>query len=351
MLDRAILIFISLMTIIIKGVSTDDVAAMLCAVIMTAVCAGNNERLSKAVCFTYAAAAIPFSSFLFFVPLSIYELFGKSRVWWFCAAPFLFGFHRADFSIWILFLMTACVIAICLKLNRQKMGKLEKSVRKTRDSGIENEMLLKKRNSLLMSRQDSEITLAMLDERNRISREIHDNVGHLLTRSLYQVSTMQVLHKEEPQVMEELSQLKDTLSDAMDSIRSSVHNLHDESVDLKLRLQRVIDDFKFCRVVFKYECGDMPKELKYCFTAIVQEALSNISKHSNATVAEVSVLEHPGFYQLIIQDNGTVKGKHSEDGMGIFSMRERIESFNGVFRVMDEKGFKIFSTVPKEGLQ
>lgn len=57
--------------------------------------------------------------------------------------------------------------------------------------------------------------------------------------------------------------------------------------------------------------------------------------------------EHPAFYQLIVEDNGTDIHISSEKGMGLFSMRERIEKLNGIINISSEKGFKIFISVPK----
>lgn len=352
MLNRIVLIILSLLIMMIGDVNVQGIAAMLCVIIVAAACMMRNNTVSKAICSGYVIAAMIFEPFLYFIPLVIYEMFSKRSVWGYIwIVPFVLHFYKLNVDMNLLLIFISCAIALCLKVEQQKIDSLENKFRLVRDSGIENEMVLKKRNQILISRQDNEISLAMLDERNRISREIHDNVGHLLTRSLYQVSAMQIVHKNNEQVCDELTQLKSTLTSAMDNIRASVHNLHDESVDLKMRIQKVIDDFDFCKVNFKYNCGDMPKELKYCFISIVCEALSNISKHSNATAANVSIIEHPGFYQLIIEDNGTVKKKKGGSGIGIIGMRERIESFNGIFRVIEDKGFKVFSTVPKENVE
>ena len=85
--------------------------------------------------------------------------------------------------------------------------------------------------------------------------------------------------------------------------------------------------------------------------AIVREALSNISRHSNATEASVSVLEHPGFYQLIIQDNGTQTAVSGSGGIGLMNMRERVEDFHGIFRTENKNGFRIFISIPKQSEQ
>lgn len=200
-----------------------------------------------------------------------------------------------------------------------------------------------------MKNQDYEVELATLAERNRIAREIHDNVGHLLTRSILQVSAMLVVHSGNTELKEPLLAVKDTLSDAMDNVRQSVHNLHEESINLQQQLTRLTDDFTFCPVQLTYDSTPLPKELNYTFIAIVKEALSNIARHSNATRASVSVLEHPSLYQLRIHDNGTLQTQDSPDGIGLFNMEERIRALDGNFHIDRTNGFKIFISIPKRG--
>ena len=91
-----------------------------------------------------------------------------------------------------------------------------------------------------------------------------------------------------------------------------------------------------------------------CFLAVSREAISNIARHSQATEASVSVMEHPGFYQLITRDNG--KGCASDrpdslagNGIGLLNMKERVEALNGNFNLQTRGGFSIFISVPREG--
>ena len=67
---------------------------------------------------------------------------------------------------------------------------------------------------------------------NRIAREIHDNVGHMLTRALLQTGALAVCIKEES-LKASVAALQETLDSAMTSIRSSVHKLHDDAIPLK----------------------------------------------------------------------------------------------------------------------
>lgn len=110
--------------------------------------------------------------------------------------------------------------------------KLTKMLINTRDNSKELTTQLVEKNKAMQRNQDYEIYLATLKERNRIAREIHDNVGHMLTRSILQLGALSVINKDKT-VGEAINDLSGTLNTAMTSIRSSVHDLHDDSIALK----------------------------------------------------------------------------------------------------------------------
>ena len=84
--------------------------------------------------------------------------------------------------------------------------------------------------------------------------------------------------------------------------------------------------------------------------AIVKEGLSNIARHSNATAAEISVVEHPAVCQLVLRDNGTKTGSVGMDGgIGLQNIRERAEALGGNFRIDTENGFRLFVSLPLPG--
>ena len=130
---------------------------------------------------------------------------------------------------------------------------------------------------------------------------------------------------------------------------------NDESVNLEDAVQALINDFTFCPVDYCYDAGRMiPREIKYSFISIAKEALNNIMRHSNADRAAVTIREHPGLYQLCIEDNGSTVSesnkfsKTSGDGMGLSNMRERTEKLHGTIHITTESGFRILVTIPKK---
>lgn len=243
----------------------------------------------------------------------------------------------------------AVVLAVLMALGTKKRQRMELDYIHLRDDSTELKLVMQKRQRELMEKQDYEIRLATLQERNRIAREIHDNVGHMLSRSILQMGALLTVHREEP-IHGQLEAVNVTLNDAMNSIRESVHDLHNESMDLR---QSILDAAKElqnrCEISLDYDMsGQIPRNVKYCFVAIVKEAMSNIAKHSNATRISLLLREHPGFYQMSIEDNGTGIWMSANPGIGLANMTDRVEALGGNIHFFTEQGFRILISVPKE---
>lgn len=226
------------------------------------------------------------------------------------------------------------------------------------DNATENKLLLEEKNRVLISQQSSQIYAATLKERNRIAREIHDNVGHMITRSILQLGAIKTINKDN-NIKPLLQQLQKTLDESMNNIRNSVHDLHDEAVDLKLAIYEIaknVDKFEFYIDYSMQE--NIPKNIKYNFISILKEGITNAEKYSNGDKISIIAREHPAFYQLIIKDNGKLyDGENSKfvlssidsiDGIGLKNIKERVEALGGTLKITYNDGFKIFVTIMKE---
>lgn len=250
----------------------------------------------------------------------------------------------------LLLILSSLIFSFLLWKRTSKMEYLEKTLIETRDSSAEVTMLLIEKNKHLCETQDNEIYLATLKERNRIAREIHDNVGHMLTRSILQLGALKIINKDKT-VGESLESVKQTLDSAMTSIRTSVHNLHDDSIDLKYTIEECVLsmrdnydiklDMDFSKAI--------PKNVKLCFIGVAKESLSNIIKHSNAEKINIILREHPAFYQLAIEDNGKGNGIIENSGIGLSNIRDRVNAIRGnVTFTPSKNGFKVFVSIPKD---
>lgn len=293
---------------------------------------------------------------------------------------------QENLAFYAFMVLSLCLLAWGLAWRTKELMRLKQDFRLLRDTSTEYHLLLQQKNRDLLEKQNHEIHIATLKERNRIAREIHDNVGHMLSRSLLQSGALMAVNQQE-NLKEPLNALKDTLSSAMDAIRSSVHGLHDDSIDLESVITDLLSDFVNYQVRLDYDMGRfVPSAVKYCFISVTKEALANIVRHSKATKISITLREHPSFYQLIVEDNGTGAAKSSlpgtadsrnnrldtaaeksrmwttgadsnntrdieadsnnAQGMGLSNIKERVDSLNGHFSVSSAHGFRIFVSVP-----
>ncbi len=383
-LDLAVLWIYCLMAAIFVPVDIPFVAASLAAVIYGC---GSSLVRSGGIRFGLTLLFLSFSvicpQFLIYVPLTAYTLLdavqpvaqegnptgmdedmacrlspgcdildARSYVSGFLVCCFGAAFYLSSDRALIWFTAVGCMIAGVVQYQTGRYGMLDAKYRRTRDDSVEKNLLLREKNQSLLEKQDYEIYTATLRERNRIAREIHDNVGHMLSRSILMVGAMKAVHGE-GSLKEPLCRLEDTLSAAMTSVRESVHDLHDEAINLKEVLESLTGEYTFCQARLVYDMGyEVPREIRYGFIAIVKEALNNVMKHSNATWVQVVAREHPGMYQLVIEDNGTsgIGRKHDGygGGIGIRNMKERVDTFGGNLEIQTQKGWRIHITVPKK---
>lgn len=347
--DTVLLLLYGLFSLSCADMDILLILAFLCALIL---CSGNyctevkNVRL--ALCILYLVPAWFCPPFFFFYPLAVYLLLRIHSLPFSLLAVLLYLYHcYAAGSVFLFFFgLFGFLLAYLLQMHTEQYGRLESNYRQTQDDSRERNFLLSEKNKSLLEKQNYEIYAATLKERNRIAREIHDNVGHMLSRSILLLGAVKAVNRQD-NLNPMLENLDGSLNAAMNSIRSSVHDLHDESINLEDAIHALIDEFRFCPVEFQYDMEPgIAKEIKYSFISITKEALSNVMKHSNATQVSITMREHPALYQLRIADNGT-PAKHSGSGIGLINMKDRVQALQGTFLTTEEDGFQIFITIPK----
>ena len=308
-----------------------------------------NEKIVYVLLCSYVLLCFGDANYIYFLPLIVYESgIRKQRCGYFALFTVFYGVSA--YEVWqIILWFLSAALSVYLAEQTLKIQELQEEKIWLRDTSVELNLALKEKNQNLMERQDYEIHLATLQERNRIAREIHDNVGHMLSRSILQIGALTTIYKEEP-VHGQLLSVNDTLNTAMNNIRESVLDLHDDAIDLRQAMTEIAkpmqDNYE---VKLDYDMSKVvPNPVKYCFLTIVKEAMSNIVKHSDADKITILVREHPAFYQLAIEDNGSKEPKNLEGGIGLGNMQERVKALHGNFHVKYEQGFKINVSVKKE---
>lgn len=367
--DKSIVLACCIAAALGLAVDARLVAAFCLGVIATSLAElAQGERASEAASYAYIIAAVFVPPFVPFAPLALYDIarrVRRERVWVALGIGVAFVFALvADLRGGVLttrtLLLTAIlsIAATLLSLRTAQLEREQKRMRRTRDKLQERALALEARNRDLADRQDYEIELATLAERARIAREIHDNVGHQLTRASLQAEALRVVHADEPGVAVDFADVKRTVDEALQLVRASVHALNDNAVDLSVQLERIVEGARSDggpQIELEVLAEHAPANVANCFAAILREALSNTMRHACAQTVTVRCMEHPSFYQLIVTDDGVggtqTGGRGVAEGMGLGSMRERVEALGGTFTAGPRAGvggWRVFATVPKQ---
>ena len=193
-----------------------------------------------------------------------------------------------------------------------------------------------------------QMEVATLKERNRISHALHDQIGHTLSASIMQLEALQIITNE-PVVEKKLEQVSGILQSGMNEIRSTIHNLYDDSFLLSQKMDEILAPLKE-KVQINYQntiTDEIPIDLKYNFITICKEMITNFVKYSNGTSIHLFLLEQKSYYTIQYKDNGTTTSE-TPNGMGLTMMKELVEKHKGAMTLQTTNGYDIFIRIPKQ---
>lgn len=199
-----------------------------------------------------------------------------------------------------------------------------------------------------------EITL--LRERNRISREIHDSVGHSLSTMIIQLSAIEKLADRDGKAASEMAAgLSVFAKEALSDVRAAVRALKPaefEKYEGVLAVEELIKNFKKLTdidVLFALSKtrGELNSDQSFIIYRVVQEFLTNTARHGKATKVNINLNFFKDSLYMRLKDNGTGCNKIIE-GVGLKSIKERVQSEGGTveYTSAEGKGFELNFTLP-----
>lgn len=191
--------------------------------------------------------------------------------------------------------------------------------------------------------RESERQGAILAERERIARELHDSLAQVLGAVHLRLRALAA--REDgvaPAVALELTELADVCEEGYRDARGAILDLHESSRagrNLLDSLRAYLDKYsRQCGIATSLEASlahelALPPRSEIQIIRVVQEALANVRKHSGAAAATVRVSQENGAVTFVIEDDGRGFDLTAElfdrDGFGLHSMRERMELIGG----------------------
>ncbi|PHF08518.1 histidine kinase [Bacillus wiedmannii] len=185
--------------------------------------------------------------------------------------------------------------------------------------------------------------ITLLEERDRLSKDLHDTMGHSYTSIIMGMETLRVelKSKEGEQQLDSLLQLA---SNSMEEVRLYLHqlDLSQESLPLATTLQQLTEEFKKhakvnVRTRIIGEEYMVSKQSKMTLYRSLQESLTNAVRHGHSTEIIVSLHFEPQQIRLDVQDNGCGVEEWKDD-FGLTAMKERVSQSQGRVIVYSKKG-------------
>ncbi|MGN4816491.1 response regulator [Bacillus cereus group sp. MYBK163-2] len=185
--------------------------------------------------------------------------------------------------------------------------------------------------------------ITLLEERDRLSKDLHDTMGHSYTSIIMGMETLrtELKTKEGAQKLDSLLQLA---RNSMEEVRMYLHqmDLPQESLSLTLTLQQLTEEFeKHAKVNVRTriigEEYTASKQSKLTMYRSLQESLTNAVRHGHSTEIIVSLHFEPQQIRLDVQDNGCGV-EEWKDGFGLTAMKERVSQLQGRVIVYSKKG-------------
>jgi signal transduction histidine kinase len=211
-----------------------------------------------------------------------------------------------------------------------------------------------------LKRLSAELVSAQESERRRISRELHDEVGQVLSAIMLGLGNLRSAVKDnnggevlrQLQLVEDMTErnasvvrnisllLRPTMLDDLGLVPALKWYARETSRAGHMSVDVVSDSFD----------DDLPEEHRTCVFRIVQEAVRNAARHSGAHQVRIRIQgiqdrEKPGAISLSVQDDGKGFDPLLEAGLGILGMRERVSRLGGTLEVNSRSGSGTILTV------
>ncbi|HWO74484.1 MAG TPA: sensor histidine kinase [Bacillus sp. (in: firmicutes)] len=193
--------------------------------------------------------------------------------------------------------------------------------------------------------------LGVLEERQRIARDLHDTLGQKLSLiGLKSDLARRLLYKNPEQARNELKDVQQTARTALNEVRNMVSSMRAVRLKDELVLVKELLDAAEIHLeeVGEFKLSNVPLLTERILSMCLKEAVTNIVKHSGATRCSIKIEQTREETIVTIHDNGVFNhsAEHLMQGHGIKGMKERLEFVNGSLELMTKDGTTLQLRVP-----
>ncbi len=186
------------------------------------------------------------------------------------------------------------------------------------------------------------------DERKRIAREIHDELGQLLTHLRLKIQLLPLQLSDIKQLPDHIADVTGVVDASIKVVRNCATSLRPVVLDSGLiqALENLVDEFCrhtgiACKLYADHQDAPMDENLIIELFRIAQESLTNVTRHSEGTEVTITLKKEliPPLFVLEIQDNGkgfNPNAKNTKKSLGLIGMYERVRMMSGELKIFSE---------------
>lgn len=199
--------------------------------------------------------------------------------------------------------------------------------------------------------------MTLLEERNRMSKEMHDTLGHSFISLIMSLdAAISLLDKNPNLAKEKLSSIRGLTEKNLDEMRDIVHKMgEEENISLVDQIERLVNNFReYTGTAIRLTLDGTERPLHFdarqSIIRVIQESFTNALKHGKATEIELNLHFSPSTLRVSIRNNGKPMGK-IEHGFGLTTMKNRIEMLRGTFSIfaLAVIGVEVRCEIPLKG--
>jgi signal transduction histidine kinase len=221
----------------------------------------------------------------------------------------------------------------------------------------------KKQNQRLLALSDTAVKAAAIQERRRITYELHDGILQSLATIILRLESCRSrLNDSQKDLGRDIQSVEDFTRNSMTEIRNFLSGKETQPLAPGTLIEKLRDELKFLQqslgleVILESEPEDpiLPHQIEREVYYALREALTNVTKHSHASQAEIQIIQTPDLLKASLKDNGVgfdQRKQKTRSGLGLSGMEDRIKKVGGRLTIKSSPGLgtKVLFAIPLLG--
>lgn len=253
-----------------------------------------------------------------------------------------------------IFIVIACFLIMMLLFEIMKIQEIKFDYQEKINELVANRKKLRDLNLKLQNNNDEINKVAILKERNRMSKQIHDTLGHVMTATIVQLNAAEILINKQPKnALEKIKNAKEQTKEGLNKIKDTLAIIDEDNIQFDDMIRSAIEKAKSSmdiHIISQIDIkGSVSLSVQNFILSALKEGITNGIRHGGATAFVFRLSNIDGNILFFLEDNG--KGCiEIKNGYGLMSMEKQAMEFGGLIKThsLTEVGFVLEIIIPSK---